>query len=240
MGKIRLIHRGKRHKIDVMAQIAPSVLGADFSRLGEEIAGAERAGVRMLHLDIMDGHFVPNISFGPAIVKTINDLTDCFLDVHLMLSQPEEYFEAFTEAGADAITFHLEVHPDPTAQADRLRRMGIPPGISINPDMPVDKVLPFLDQFDYLLIMSVFPGFGGQRFIPSALDKVRRARDFIDRAKLGTKIMVDGGVDGTNAGDLIDAGTDILVMGTAFFGAADKGALVRKVTAHTPQRRQEA
>jgi len=194
----------------------------------------------MLHLDIMDGHFVPNISFGPAIVKTIDRLTDCFLDVHLMLSQPEKYFQAFADAGADAITFHLEVHPDPTDFAKRLKEMGIPPGISINPDMPVEKVLPYLSHFDYLLIMSVHPGFGGQKFIPAALDKIRTARDYIDRKHLPTQVMVDGGVDASNAGDVIDAGADVLVMGTAFFGDADREALVRRVAAHRPPRRQEA
>jgi ribulose-phosphate 3-epimerase len=226
--------------MNAMAQIAPSVLGADFARLGEDIADAERAGIRMLHLDIMDGHFVPNISYGPAIVKTIDRLTDCFLDVHLMLSQPEKFFQDFADAGADSITFHLEVHPDPTEPAARLREMGIPPGISINPDMPVEKVLPYLKHFDYLLIMSVFPGFGGQKFIPSALKSISRARAFIDREQLTTRIQVDGGVDGSNAGGVIDAGADILVMGTAFFSAKDRGALVRQVAAHPPSRRQEA
>ena len=125
-----------------MAQIAPSVLAANYSRLGEEIASAEQAGIKMLHLDIMDGHFVPNISFGPDFVKTIDLLTDCYLDVHLMLSEPEKYFEAFTKAGADSITFHLEVHPEPAPFAEQLRELGVETGISINPDMPGRKSPP--------------------------------------------------------------------------------------------------
>jgi ribulose-phosphate 3-epimerase len=212
-----------------MAKLAPSVLGADFARLGEEIESANRAGVEILHLDIMDGHFVPNISYGPAIVKTIDKVTDAFMDVHLMLSEPEKYFEDFVKAGADSITFHLEVRPQPSALARQIRALGVQPGISINPDMPVEKVLPFLKDFDYLLIMSVFPGFGGQKFIREALDSVREAREFIDRNQFNTQIAIDGGVDSDNAAEVVEAGADILVMGSAFFGAADRSALVKQV-----------
>ncbi len=212
-----------------MAKIAPSVLGADFARLGEEIESAHRAGVEILHLDIMDGHFVPNISYGPAIVRTIDKLTDAFMDVHLMLSEPEKYFEAFAKAGADSITFHLEARPQPSALAKQIRAMGIQPGISINPDMPVEKVLPFLKDFDYLLIMSVFPGFGGQKFIREALDSVREAREFIDQNQYKTQIAIDGGVDAGNAAEVVEAGADVLVMGSAFFGADDRAGLVKQV-----------
>jgi len=127
-----------------MAKIAPSILGADFAHLADDIASAELAGIQIYHLDIMDGHFVPNLSFGPGVVKTINGLTDKFLDVHLMLSEPEKYFEPFVKAGADNITFHLEVHPDPRKNAAEIKGYGIKAGISINPDMPVEKVLPYL------------------------------------------------------------------------------------------------
>jgi ribulose-phosphate 3-epimerase len=212
-----------------MAKIAPSVLGADFSRLGEEIADAESAGIDMFHLDIMDGHFVPNISFGPDIVRTIDKLTDKFLDVHLMLTEPEKYFEKFRAAGADSITFHIEVHPEPTRYVQQIKNMGIKTGVSLNPDTDAEKVLPYLEQFDFLLVMSVFPGFGGQEFIESVLPKIAAARKYIDAHTLPTQILVDGGIDDSNGARILEAGADILVMGTSFFGSSDRKALVRKV-----------
>ena len=212
-----------------MARIAPSVLAADFARLGEEIADCDRCEVDLLHLDIMDGHFVPNISFGPGIVKTIDRLTGCFLDVHLMLSEPEKYFEAFQKAGADAITFHIEVHPDPRDYAARLHEMGVKAGISLNPDAKADAVIPYLEYFDHLLVMSVFPGFGGQSFIESTLDTVRAAREYIDERGLETEILVDGGVGPENAARVVGAGAHILVMGTAFFRHNDRMRLTKLV-----------
>lgn len=216
-----------------MAVLAPSILGADFSKLGDEVASAVRAGVDFFHLDIMDGHFVPNISFGPAVVKTIDRLTDSFLDVHLMLSEPEKYFEPFVNSGADSITFHLKVHPEPVPFAREIRKLGVKPGISINPDVPVDNVLPYLEEFDFLLLMSVYPGFGGQKFIPEVLPKIRAARDHISKYRLGTQIQVDGGVDASNAAAVVEAGADILVMGTAFFNAQDRAALCREVSGYS-------
>ncbi|MBK7143214.1 MAG: ribulose-phosphate 3-epimerase [bacterium] len=212
-----------------MAKIAPSILGADFSRLGDEIASCEQAGISIYHLDIMDGHFVPNISFGPGVVKTVDRLTDHLLDVHLMLSEPEKYFEPFAKAGADYITFHLEVHPDPTKYAEQLRQLGIKPGISINPDMPVEKVLPFLEHFDLLLLMSVFPGFGGQSYIESVTPKIAAARDYVDHHHLHTQIEVDGGIDRNNARKVVEAGADLLVMGTGFFGVTERKSLVNEI-----------
>ncbi len=215
-----------------MAKIAPSILGADFAHLADDIASAERAGIQIYHLDIMDGHFVPNLSFGPGVVKTINGLTDKFLDVHLMLSEPEKYFKPFVKAGADNITFHLEVHPDPRKYAAEIKGYGIKAGISINPDMPVEKVLPFLEHFDFLLVMSVFPGFGGQEFMASALPKISAARKFIDTNGLKTIIEVDGGVDGDNAKRVIAEGADVLVMGTGFFGRLDRDELVARISGY--------
>ena len=219
-----------------MVIIAPSVLGADFANLADDILSAERAGASYFHLDIMDGHFVPNISFGPGVVKTVNELTDSFIDVHLMLSEPEKYFEPFIEAGADNITFHLEVHPDPVPMSKKLRFLGVKTGISINPDMEVERVLPFLENFDMLLIMSVYPGFGGQTFIPSALSKVKAARKYIEDSGLNTSIEVDGGINRENAGDLIAAGADILVMGTAFFKAEDRAGLIKEIKSEANKR----
>jgi len=212
-----------------MAKLAPSVLGANFAYLEEDIRSADKVAVDMFHLDIMDGHFVPNISFGPGVVKTIDGITDSFLDVHLMLSEPEKYFDDFIKAGADSITYHIEVHPDPIAHARALREKGCQAGISLNPETPIDAVLPYLHEFDLLLVMSVHPGFGGQSFIESALGKVAAARGEIERAGLQTVIQVDGGVDGSNAARVVEAGADILVMGTAFFGAADRLAMAEKV-----------
>jgi ribulose-phosphate 3-epimerase len=213
-----------------MAVLAPSILGADFTRLGEEIASAEQAGVTMYHLDIMDGHFVPNISYGPGVVKTINGLTGAFLDTHLMLSEPEKFFEPFADAGSDSITFHYQVHPQPEPYARQVHDLGMQAGLSVNPDIRVEKAWPHLEHFEYFLIMSVFPGFGGQKFIEDSIDRIARTRDFIDRNKLNTRIQVDGGVDAHNAARVVEAGADVLVMGTAFFGSDDRAGLVRMVS----------
>lgn len=214
-----------------MAKIAPSILGADFARLGDEIASADQADADQLHLDIMDGHFVPNISFGPGIVKTVRKLTDKFLDVHLMLSQPEKYFEPFKEAGSDSITFHIEVHPDPLAHAARLNDLGMKAGISLNPDSSIEQLLPFLERFDYLVVMSVFPGFGGQKFIADSLPRIETARKYIDQYELKTLIHVDGGIDADNAAQVVSAGADILIMGSSFFNSNDRAGLAKKIHA---------
>ncbi len=212
-----------------MAKIAPSVLGADFSRVGDEIKSAVEAGADHFHLDIMDGHFVPNLSFGPKMVKTVNKLTNAFIDVHLMLDNPEKFFEPIAKAGADSITFHIQVHPEPVAYVEQLRELGIQAGISVNPDVSFDDVAPYLEHFDNLLVMSVYPGFGGQEFIKSVLPKIAQARDFIDSHGLKTTIAVDGGVDETNAHTVVNAGANILVMGSAFFGSKNRRELVKLV-----------
>ena len=212
-----------------MAKLAPSVLGANFAHLEKDILMADEVGVDMFHLDIMDGHFVPNISFGPAVVKTINNITDLFLDVHLMLSEPEKYFDDFIKAGADSITFHFEARPEPIPLARELKSKGCQTGLSVNPDADVEKVLPFLKDFDLFLMMSVFPGFGGQKFIESVLPKIKRVKEYIIENNLNTTIQVDGGVDGNNADKAVSAGADILVMGTAFFGSDNQIALTEKI-----------
>ena len=172
---------------------------------------------------------MPNISFGPGIVKTIDKLTDKFLDVHLMLSVPQKYFEPFVKAGADLITFHIEVHPDPRRHCKALKKLGAKTGITLNPKTSIQKVLPYLEYFDLLLVMSVQPGFGGQKFIESVLTKVEKARIFIDKNKLATLVEIDGGVDNDNAKRCVDAGADVLVMGNSYFNSPDRAALTKKV-----------
>ncbi len=212
-----------------MASVAPSVLAADFTQLGDEIASINALGIELLHLDIMDGHFVPNISFGPGIVGHIDRLTDAFLDVHLMLSEPERYYEAFARAGADSLTIHIEVHPDPRPQWPQIRQHGCRCGLSLNPSTPVDDIVPFLDDVDFVLVMSVEPGFGGQSFLPVALDKIREVRQVIAERGLSAQIQVDGGVSLENAGACIEAGADILIMGTQFFRARERKTLLEQI-----------
>jgi ribulose-phosphate 3-epimerase len=212
-----------------MAMLAPSLLAADFGHIAEEVAVTVDCGVDLLHMDIMDGHFVPNISFGPRVVGTVHALTDISLDVHLMLTNPEKYFDAFIEAGAAVVTFHIEVHPEPTGFLKAIVEKGAEAGLSLNPEENADSVLPFLGYCGRLLVMSVHPGFSGQDFIPSALKTVEAARRHIDRHDLSTRIAVDGGVDRDNARRVVEAGADILVMGSGFYKSDDRRALVEYV-----------
>lgn len=206
-------------------QIAPSLLAADFARLGDELARAEAAGADMLHLDVMDGHFVPNLSIGVPVVAGLRSVSTLHFDVHLMVDNAHEYLEPFAEAGADALTVHLEVYPEPEVVLDRIAALGKTRGLSINPDMPIARLAGHLDKVDRLLIMSVFPGFGGQSFIEATYDRLREARALIgDRP---VEISVDGGVGAKNAAAIIEAGADILVAGTSTFRAPDMGAAIR-------------
>lgn len=205
-------------------RIAPSILSADFSRLAEEIAAVEAAGADQIHIDVMDGHFVPNITMGPLVVAAARRVTRLPLDVHLMISEPDRYLEAFVGAGADIVTVHVEVLPHLHRTLARIRELGAKAGAAVNPSTPVDAVAEVLRDLDLLLVMSVNPGFGGQSFIARSVTKVATARACFEAGGLRTDIEVDGGVDAGNAGDLVRAGATMLVAGASIFGAADRAA----------------
>ncbi|MBT8215286.1 MAG: ribulose-phosphate 3-epimerase [Acidimicrobiia bacterium] len=202
------------------ARIYPSLLAADFAHLADSVAIVENA-VDGLHVDVMDGHFVPNISFGLSVIEDLRPTTGLFFDTHLMMSNPDHYFPEFKAAGCDMVTVHIEVAPDPTAMADKARAAGLQFGITLNPPTPFEAVEPFLELVDNLLIMSVYPGFGGQSFIPEVLQKVERAREIIDSAGLATDIQIDGGITPETGRLARAAGADIFVAGTAIFGQPD-------------------
>jgi ribulose-phosphate 3-epimerase len=209
-------------------KVAPSILSADFGRLADEIKAVEKAGADLIHIDVMDGHFVPNITIGPLIVEAARRATTLPLDVHLMIARPEQYIGDFAKAGADYLTVHVEA----TSHLNRLVQMmkehkGMRAGVSLNPATPLSSLDYILDDVDMVLIMSVNPGFGGQAFIASALEKIRSLRKRIDDLGLKVEIEVDGGVKPDNAAEIIRAGADILVAGSAVFGQKDYGAVIR-------------
>lgn len=208
--------------------VAPSLLACDFGRVAEEIAAVEEAGATLLHLDIMDGHFVPNLSFGVPVVEAIRRVTDLVLDVHLMLDNPAEYVEPFRKAGADVLTVHAEVLPDPRPLLDRIRSLGAAAGLSLNPPMPIERIDPFVGDCDLVLVMSVMPGFGGQAFDPVAIDKLRWLRD---HPRCDAVREVDGGVNERTIAACAAAGAELLVAGTAVFAADDYPRRLAELTA---------
>lgn len=207
--------------------LAPSILSADFARLGDEIAGAERGGAGAVHVDVMDGHFVPNITIGPPVVKALRQATRLPLDCHLMIESADRYLDAFVDAGAAWVSLHVEAMPHLQRAVAHLHRRGVRAGAALNPATPLVALEEILPELDFVLIMSVNPGFGGQSFLPQSLEKVRRLRAEIERRVLTVQIEVDGGVDPTNARALTEAGADILVSGSAVFGAGDPEAAAR-------------
>ncbi len=209
-----------------MIKIAPSILSADFSRLGEEVQAVDRAGADYIHVDVMDGHFVPNITIGPLVVKALRKITEKPLDVHLMIENPDRYIEAFAEAGADIITVHQETVPHLHRTVQWIKDCGKKAGVSINPATPTATLDVILDDLDLVLVMSVNPGFGGQDFIPAALGKIRALRQQITQRRLATEIEVDGGIKVDNIRDVVTAGADVLVAGSAVFNTDDYAATI--------------
>jgi ribulose-phosphate 3-epimerase len=207
--------------------VAPSLLACDFAELREEIRRVERGGARLLHLDIMDGHFVPNLSFGLPVVEAVRRSTDLPLDVHLMISEPARYLRPFRDAGADLLTVHIEVLPDPRPVLCEIRALGAAAGISLNPPTPLETLGDCLDLCDLVLVMSVMPGFGGQTFEPVALEKLRRLRASV---RSGVLLSVDGGVNAETVGPCAEAGADIFVTGSALFSQNDYGRSIRELT----------
>ncbi len=205
------------------ARMAPSILSADFARLGEQIRLVEKAGVHMLHMDVMDGHFVPNLSIGVPVVQSVRKCTDLLLDVHVMITDPLFYAEPFAAAGADLITFHIEVTPEPARVIDRLRELGSGVGISLNPGTPVSTITGVVDKVDMVLLMTVWPGFGGQKFIEPMLDKIRAIAGHL---RPDQRLEVDGGIHEETIARTARAGADTFVAGSAVFDAADPTAEV--------------
>jgi ribulose-phosphate 3-epimerase len=204
-----------------LKKIAPSILSADFSRLGDEVRAVEKAGADVIHVDVMDGHFVPNITIGPLVVQGLKKLTSLPLDVHLMIEEPERYIEAFAQAGSDWITVHVEVCPILKRIIRKIRRLNVRLGLVLNPSTPLKALFPVLGEIDLVLLMSVHPGFGGQAFIPSVLKKISRLRKIIDQNQYPLEIEVDGGIKVENIREVSRAGADIFVVGTGIFKTED-------------------
>jgi ribulose-phosphate 3-epimerase len=209
--------------------IAPSILSADFSRLGEEIAAVERGGASVLHVDVMDGHFVPNITVGLPVVKSLSRATTLPIDAHLMISEPGRYAEQFVEAGAAMVSVHFEADANLHRTLMAIRKRGAQAGVVINPATPVSVLEEALGFVDYVLVMSVNPGFGGQQFIPESVDKLRRLRRMIDERGLNVRIEIDGGVDRDNIAQIVSAGAEIIVAGSAVFHKPDAEVAVREL-----------
>jgi len=214
-----------------MTEIAPSILSADFSKLKEEIEKIERTGIKFLHIDVMDGHFVPNITFGPPVVKCIRGCSELIFDVHLMISHPLFYAEPFAKAGADYIVFHIECDDDISETLDKIEALGVKKGIAIKPKTPAEVVFPYLDRLDMVLVMTVEPGFGGQSMIEECLDKIPVIKAEMNRRGLDIPVEIDGGVNAENAEYSARKGADIIVAGSAVFSAQDSAQATKMLMA---------
>ncbi|MGE0813926.1 MAG: ribulose-phosphate 3-epimerase [Vicinamibacterales bacterium] len=212
-------------------RVAPSILSADFAYLARDIAAAEAGGADLLHVDVMDGHFVPNLTIGPPVVRAIRRVASVPLDVHLMVTNPDPYLDAYAAAGASMISVHAEVLPHLHRTLTAIRDLGVQAGVALNPSTPVSVLEDVADQLDFILVMSVNPGFGGQRFIPRALAKVRAAAALLAAAGGRAFVEVDGGIDTSNARAVVEAGASVLVAGHAVFGQPDAAAAVRALRA---------
>ncbi len=217
----------------MMKKIAPSILSADFSRLGEEIRAVESAGADWIHIDVMDGHFVPNITIGPAVVASLRKVTRLPFDVHLMIANPDQYVDAFIDAGSDILTVHVEASTHLNKTISSIKGRGIKAGVSLNPATPLMMVEPVLADIDMLLIMSVNPGFSGQKFIKSCLPKIRQARELITSRSYNACIEVDGGVTVDNIASIAEAGADVFVGGSSVFGSDDYEKTIRQMKSST-------
>jgi ribulose-phosphate 3-epimerase len=207
-------------------QVAPSILSADFARLADEIAVVEKAGVKMVHLDVMDGHFVPNITIGPPVIAKLRKCSRLVFDAHLMISEPDEYAERFVEAGANHITFHIEVADEPQRLIEKLHSLKCTAGICLNPETPVERIAGVAPFCDMVLVMTVRPGFGGQEFMPEAAKKISRVREIVGPS---VRIEVDGGIDPRTTPIVVSYGADTLVAGNAIFGKKDRIAAIKAI-----------
>ena len=210
-----------------MVRIAPSILSADFARLGDEVKRLHDGGADIIHIDIMDGHFVPNITIGPMVVEAIRSVTDLPFDVHLMMDNPMDYISAYIEAGANGITVHGEVLPHLHRAVNYIKSFGVKAAVALNPSTPLNILDYVLDDIDMVLIMTVNPGFGGQKFIPVMMEKIRRLADIRNKSGLDFPIQVDGGIGLDNINEVVKAGADIIVAGSAVFKSDDVGAVIR-------------